>query len=172
MMRQSIFMMTTKLFLFQVLILFLSASAVAADKAYISVDESGQVEASDRPPTPAEATGTTEVISMPGSAESQPASEADEWQQRMERIDQMNEEMATELEKREVERATAAEDKKLQEEACAASRSRLQQLESQPPNRRLVTDSDGTAHRVTSEEMESLLEAARNQVEKDCGSLD
>lgn len=171
MMRQPIFMIVTKLFLIQILVLFLPANAYAVYKADFYEDESAQIEASDRLSAD-QAIEVAEFISVSGSSEPEPASDADEWQKRMERIDQMNEEMATELEQVNNEREAAQEEKKLQEEACAASRSKLEQLESQPPNRRLVIDSEGTAHRVTSEEMESILEAARNQVEKDCGSLE
>ena len=171
MMRQPVFMIVTRLFLIQTLVLFLSANAYAVFKADIYEDESARIETSDRLSAD-QAIEVAEFISVSGSSEPEPASDADEWQKRMERIDQMNEEMATELEQVNNEREAAQEEKKLQEEACAASRSKLEQLESQPPNRRLVIDSEGTAHRVTPEEMQGILEAARNQVEKDCGSLE
>ena len=145
--------------------LFASAGAIAADKAYISVDESGQAAASDKPPT----TGTVEeVIELPKS----PQTDAEKAQAEVQRINQKADQMAAERKQKENERAAATEQKERQQVSCAASRSRLQQLESVPPNRRLVADPDGTTHRVSAEEMQELVSAAKRQVVEDCGSLD
>jgi hypothetical protein len=139
-----------------------SGSALAADKAYISVDESGQVQASDVAP----ATGAVEeVVPLPSSTESDDTVKA---QQEVDRIKQKADQMATERKQREQERAAAKDEMERKKVACEASKSRLQQLESQPPNRRLVISPDGTADRVTAEEMEQILSAARNQVKQDC----
>ena len=146
--------------------LFVAAGALAAEKAYISVDESGVPEASDRPP----AAGTVEeVIELPKTPQQPEAAKAHE---DVKRINQMTDQMAAERNQKQNERAVAKDEKERQRVSCAASRSRLQQLESQPPNRRLVAEPDGTTRRVSAEEMQALLEAARRQVVADCGGLD
>jgi hypothetical protein len=144
--------------------LFIPAGAIAADKAYISVDESGQPVASDTPP----ATGTVEeVMALPTA----PQTDAAKAQEEVQRINQKADQMAAERKQKQNERAAAKEQKERQQVSCAASRSRLEQLQSQPPNRRLVADPDGTTHRVGAEEMEKLVAAAKRQVVEDCGSL-
>lgn len=160
---QSIDIKTSWIFLLAALVG--SAGAMAADKAYISVDESGQPIASDRPP----ATGTVEEVRvLPKS----PQPDATKAQEEVQRINQTADEMASERKQKQREREVAKDQKKGRQVSCAASRSRLEQLESQPPNRRLVIDPDGTSHRVSAEEMQSLLAAARRQVTEDCGGLD
>jgi hypothetical protein len=146
-------------------VLFVSASAVAADKAYISVDETGQPQASDRPP----ATGAVEqVIAMPES----PQPDATQAQEEVQRINQKADQMAAERKQKQDQQSATREQGERQQVSCAAARSRLEQLESQPPNRRLVANPDGTARRVSWEEMQELLAAARRQVAQDCGSVD
>ena len=162
-MRQSIEVKTKWIVLLAAL--FASAGAIAAGKAYISVDESGQAAASDKPP----ATGTVvEVMELPKS----PQTDAEKAQAEVQRINQKADQMAVERKQKENERAAATEQKERQQVSCAASRSRLQQLESVPPNRRLVANPDGTTHRVSAEEMQDLVAAAKLQVVEDCGSLD
>jgi hypothetical protein len=144
--------------------LFIAVGATAADKAYISVDESGQTMASDKPP----ATGNVEeVMALPTA----PQTDADKAQEEVQRINRKADQMAAERKQKQSERAAAKEQKERQQVACAASRSRFEQLESQPPNRRLVADPDGTTHRVSAEEMAELVAAAKRQVAEDCGSL-
>jgi hypothetical protein len=145
--------------------LLISAGAIAADKAYISVDESGQPVASDTPPA---AGVVEEVIPLPEA----PQTDAAKAREEVQRINQKADQMAAERKQKQNERAAATEQKERQQVSCAASRSRLEQLESQPPNRRLVADPDGTTHRVSAEEMQELVAAARRQVVEDCGSLD
>lgn len=145
--------------------IFASAGVISADKAYISTDGSGQAVASDQPP----ATGTAEeVMDLP----EMPQTDAEKAQTEVQRINQKADQMAAERKQKENEREVATEQKERQEVSCAASRSRLQQLESVPPNRRLVADPDGTTHRVSAEEMQDLVAAAKRQVVEDCGSLD
>jgi hypothetical protein len=146
----------------------LSSNSFAADKIYISIDESGQLEASDRQPARTEKKDIIEVRSRSDT----PDPVADAQQERSERIDRMNEEMAAERKQKQLERTAAEQQRKLQKQSCATSRNRLRELESQPPNRRLVINADGSAHRVTAEEMQRLLESARRQVIRHCGSLD
>jgi hypothetical protein len=140
--------------------------AVASEKVYISVDESGTTTASDRPP---ESGVVEEEVALPESA---PQSDTERAQQEIKRIQQKADQMGAERKQKEQERAAAKDEKQRREAACAASRSRLEQLQSQPPNRRLVVNPDGSAHRVTAEEMEDLLSAAKRQVVEDCGSLE
>lgn len=143
-------------------VMLVSGSALSADKAYISVDESGQVQASDVPP----ATGTVEeVVPLPKSSDSDAAKAQDEVQ----RINQKADQMGAERKQREQERAAAKDEKERKKVACESSKSRLQQLESQPPNRRLVISPDGKADRVSADEMQQILSAARDQVKRDCG---
>jgi small-conductance mechanosensitive channel len=145
--------------------LLISAGAIAADKAYISVDESGRPMASDTPP----AAGVVEEVIPLQKA---PQTDAAKAQEEVQRINRKADQMAAERKQRQNERAAATEQKERQQVSCAASRSRLKQLESQPPNRRLVADPDGTTHRVSAEEMQELVAAAKRQVVEDCGSLD
>jgi len=144
--------------------LLISAGAIATDKAYISVDESGRPVASDTSPA---AGVVEEVILLPNT----PQTDAAKAQEEVQRINQKADRMAAERKQKQNERAAAKEQKERQQVSCAASRSRLEQLQSQPPNRRLVVDPDGTTHRVSAEEMEKLVAAAERQVVEDCGSL-
>jgi Skp family chaperone for outer membrane proteins len=145
--------------------LFVCAGASATEKAYISVDESGQTVISDTPPT----TGTLQEVKM---LPKQPQADATKANEEVQRIKETADQMAAERKQKQREQAAAKAQKKRQQQACAAARSRLEQLKSQPPNRRLVIDPDGTARRVSAQEMESLVEAAEHQVAEDCGALD
>lgn len=161
-MRQSIDVKTKWVVLLAAVLM--SVGAIGADKAYISVDKSGQAMASDKPPT----TGTVEeVMELPKA----PQTDAEKAQGEVRRIQQKADQMGAERKQKQSERAAAKEQKERQQVSCATSRNRLEQLESQPPNRRLVADPDGTMHRVTAEEMQGLVAAAKRQVVEDCGSL-
>lgn len=129
-----------------------------AGEAFISVGDSGQ------PPS----TGTSREVVRPSTSSQ---SDTERAQAEIERIKQKADQMAAERKQREQQREAAKDEKERREVACAASRSRLEQLESQPPNRRLIEDPDGTPHRVTAEEMQQLLSAAKRQVAEDCDSL-
>ena len=145
--------------------LVVSTATFATDKAYISTDESGQTVISDTPP----ASGTVdEVRALPKP----PQADAAKTEQELQRIKQTADKMAAERKQKQREQADAKAQKQHQRQACAAARSRLQQLESQPPNRRLVVDPDGTSRRLSLEEMESLRSEAKRQVAEDCEALD
>lgn len=145
--------------------LFVSTGVIATDKAYKSVDESGQTEYSDMPPT----TDTVEKVLVRPQASQPDSAQARETVQRKSR---MADQMAAERRQKQNERAVAKEQAERQQTACAASRSRLEQLESQPPNRRLVVEPDGSSRRVSWEEMQNLVDQARRQVLEDCGPRD
>jgi hypothetical protein len=145
--------------------LVVSTATFATDKAYISTDESGQTVISDTPP----ASGTVDEVRV---LPKPPQADAVKAEQEVQRIKQTADQMAAERKQKQHEQATAKAQQKQQQQACAAARSRLQQLESQPPNRRLVVDPDGTSRRLSLEEMESLRSEAKRQVAEDCEALD
>lgn len=131
-----------------------------ADEVYKSVDERGQTTYSDTP-----ASGQVEKIKI------DPAPSEETTRRAQEEVEQLNRkanEMTEERRKRQAEKTQAKEDAKRQNEACEAARSQLKELESVPPNRRLITDPDGTARRVSWDEMQQHLEQARQRVKQTC----
>jgi hypothetical protein len=145
--------------------LVMSTGTFASDKAYISTDDSGQTVISDIPPT----TGTVEAVKV---LPNHPQADAAKAEEEVQRIKETADQMAAERKQKEREREDAKAQKKHQQQSCAAARSRLEQLESQPPNRRLVIDPDGTSRRLGLQEMESLRAEAKRQVMEHCGALD
>ncbi len=131
-----------------------------AQEVYKSVDEQGQTVYSDTP-----ASGQAEKIKL------DPAPTAETTRQAQEEVEQLKHKadaMGEERRKQQAEKTKAKEDKKRQNEACEAARSKLTELESVPPNRRLITNPDGTTRRVSWEEYQQHIEGARQQVKQSC----
>lgn len=132
-------------------------------QVYKSTDDSGNTVYSDTPP----ASGGAERVEV------EPFPPSSDVERAREDVDQVNralDEAAEERRAAQAEQAAAKEAAERQAVACEAARSRLQQLESGPPNRRLVVEPDGSSRRVSWEEMQTLIEQARRQVRQDCGS--
>ena len=129
-------------------------------EVYKSVDESGQTVYSDTP-----ASGQVEEVKI------DPAPSQEETQRAQEEVEQLSRKVDAIGEKRrkqQAEKTAAKEETKRQNEACEAARSKLTELESVPPNRRLIIDPDGTSRRVSWEEMQQHMEHARQQVKQTC----
>ena len=133
----------------------------ASGQVYKSTGESGEAVFSDTPP-PSGPVERVEIDAPP------PASDVERAREEVSEVNSALDDLATERQQKEADKAAAKEDAKRQEAACAASQSRLAQLESQPPNRRLVVEPDGSSRRVSAEEREGLIETARQQVRQDC----
>lgn len=148
--------------LLTVLVVIVWASgAVSASEIYQSTDEHGAPVFSDRAPTDAPAEKIRVTPAPPLGDAERAVSEA-------ERANRMADQMGAERVQKQQARQHKKEAESRQKVACAASQSRLTQLTSQPPNRRLVIRADGSATRVSSAEMQRLVSQARAQVAKDC----
>ena len=143
------------------LVIALGVVLPVSAQVYKSTGESGETVFSDTPP----ASGPVERVEIDAPP---PASEVERAREEVGEVNRALDELAAERQQKEAERAAASDEAKRQEVACAASKSRLAQLESQPPNRRLVVEPDGSSRRVSAEEMERLIETARQQVRQDC----
>ena len=135
-------------------------TAPLAAEVYKSVDEGGQTVYSDAP-----ATDQAEAVKI------DPAPSQERTRRAQEEVEQLNRKvdaMGEERRKQQAEKAGAKEEAKRQKTACEAARGKLKELESVPPNRRLIIDPDGTSRRVSWEEMQQHLEQARQQVEQTC----
>lgn len=139
----------------------LSVVLPAGAQVYKSTGESGEAVFSDTPP-PSGPVERVEIDAPP------PASDVERARAEVGEVNSALDELAAERQQKEAGKAAAKEEAKRQEVACAASQSRLAQLESQPPNRRLVVEPDGSSRRVSAEEMDRLIETARQQVRQDC----
>lgn len=130
-------------------------------QVYKSTGESGETVFSDTPP-PSGPVERVEIDAPP------PATDGERAREEVDEVNRTLDELDAERQQKAAEKALAEDEAKRQEVACAASKSRLAQLESQPPNRRLVVEPDGSSRRVSAEEMERLIETAREQVRQDC----
>jgi peptidoglycan hydrolase CwlO-like protein len=135
-------------------------TAPLAAEVYKSVDESGQTVYSDTP-----ASGQAETIKL------DPAPSQERTRRAQEEVEQLNrkvDEMTKERRSHQADQADAKAESKRQQADCEAARGKLKELESVPPNRRLIIDPDGTSRRVSWEEMQQHLEQARQQVKQTC----
>ena len=134
---------------------------VSAAEVYQSTDAQGNPVFSDRAPVDAPAKKVA-IESAP------PPADAERTRSEIERASRLADDLAAERKQEQQAKQASREEKSRREVACAAARSRLNQLTSQPPNRRLVTEPDGTSRRVSADEMQRLITQARTQAATDC----
>jgi len=145
-----------------VILLGIAISPLAHTQAYKSTGEKGVTEYSDRAPI----SGQVERVEV---APSPPSADADQSRPTVDEVNQALDEIAEQRNQDAANKVAEKEAAKQQKAACEQSRRWLDQLELYPPNRRLVVYPDGTSKRVSWEEMQSLVEDAREQVRINCG---
>lgn len=140
----------------------LVVSLSANTEVYKSTGAAGETIYSDRPA----ATGQGERVEL---APPPSRAEVEESEARLEEIEKALDENAAQRRKDEVEKLAEKQASEQQEAECKRSKSWLSQLELYPPDRRLVVYPDGTSQRLSWEEMQSLVESARQDVQRNCG---
>ena len=139
------------------------APSVDAQQIYRFVGEDGVTVFSDRRPTGDQAE-KIDVLNPP------PTSINEDAQVRVEKINQALDELQTERRKKAAEEKSERQAQAQRKAACEMAKNRLEQIQLYPPGRRLVVSPDGTAKRVGWEEMQTMEQEARGQVQKLCGS--
>ena len=130
-------------------------------QAYKWTNAEGRVIYSDTPPPDGQAESMS-VEPAPAPAEVEKARSA---------VRKTNRELETLTDGHQERKATqkaAIERQRRRAAACEKAKERLAQLQDQPPNRRLVIEPDGSARRVSWEEMQRLLGEARASVDTEC----
>jgi outer membrane murein-binding lipoprotein Lpp len=136
----------------------------ATAEIYKSVDERGNVEYSD---TPAGSARVEAVEVAPGPSRERIDAAKDEVRRLNEKVDRMSEERRERRSEQQASKRSAKE----QREACDAARKAVEEIESVPPNRRLIIDPDGTARRVSWEEYQQHIEQLRQREASACEGL-
>ena len=138
--------------------------ADAAAQAYKYKDEKGNVVFSDRPPPAGQTAETVKLEKSPPTAETvAPDAVREDARQYMK---QGNEELKTEQARRKQAKVDDADRK----QACDQAHRHLRELTTGPPNRRMVRDASGLPRRVGGNEMTEIVDAARADVTRACGS--
>jgi hypothetical protein len=134
-----------------------------AQQIYRFVGEDGVTVFSDRRPTGDQAE-QIDVLNPPPTSTNQDA------QNRVEKINQALDELQAERHKKAAEGESERKAQAQRKAACEVAKNRLEQIQLYPPGRRLVVSPDGTSKRVGWEEMQTMEQEAREQVQKLCGS--
>jgi hypothetical protein len=138
--------------------------ADANAQAYKYKDEKGNVVFSDRPPSAGQSAETVKL------EKSQPAAPSAKPEEVREEARKYMEEGAEERKVKQTEQKQAKADEANRKKACDDARRRLQELTTGPPNRRMVRDANGLPRRVGGVEMTRIIDAARVDVTRACGS--
>lgn len=123
-------------------------------EVYRWVDESGQVHYSDIPPA-----GEAEAYTVPPSNAAKSDSTA---------VKNFYEDQRRQREEREAKRIEQSARRLLAAEQCDQARARLKVLDERPPNRFMVTGSDGQPARMTAEQWNERRAKAQAGIVKSC----